>query len=166
MFLRVCALSLWEGRCHQGLLRSLLGAYLDVVCIPYTQRSDAQVLCACVCPNHGNSSTGLQHQQQQHCSFASVVPSPATRAGKPYSCGGQDVAHSSSTTLSGIVKTFFFIMLTTKHVLVVHFRTDSFDGVAPCSGFKYHVRTHNTNKILNTLSDRGVWCTWEARTKL
>ena len=72
-----------------------------------TQRSEAQFLCACVCPKHSNSSTGLQPQQQQQCSFASVFASPGTAAGKTCSCcwGGQDVSHSSSntvdTTLSG-----------------------------------------------------------------
>ena len=55
---------------------------LDVVCIPSTQRSEAQFLCACVCPHHSNCSTGLQHHQQQQCSFASVIPSPGTAAGK------------------------------------------------------------------------------------
>ena len=84
----------------------------DMVCIPSTQRSEAQFLCACVCPNHSNSSTGLQHHQQQQCSFTSVVPIPVTAAGKPcsYCCGGQDVSHSSSntvdTTLSGNVMIF------------------------------------------------------------
>ena len=41
--------------------------------VPSTQRSEAQVLCAglcpnhsnSLCPNHSNSSTGRQHQQQQ-----------------------------------------------------------------------------------------------------
>ena len=65
-------------------MSSLLAARvsLDVVCIPSTQRSEAQFLCACVCPNHSNSSTGLQHHQQQQCSFASVVASPGIAAGK------------------------------------------------------------------------------------
>ena len=43
-------------------------------------------LCACVCPNYSNSTTGLQHHQQQQCSFASVFTSPGTAAGKPCSC--------------------------------------------------------------------------------
>ena len=111
MFLRDCALSLRDGRCQGLLAAKPAGVSLDVVCIPSTQRSEAQFLCACVCPNHSNSSTGLQHQQQQQCSFASVVSSPGTAAGKPCSCccGGQDVSHSSSittvvdTTLSGNV---------------------------------------------------------------
>ena len=47
----------------------------------------AQVLRACVRPNHSNSSTGLQHQQQQYNSFASVVPNPCAAAGKPYTLG-------------------------------------------------------------------------------
>ena len=103
----VCALSLSEGRC-QGL-RSLFHpstyhpstyhVYL------YYQRSKAQVLCARVRPNHSNSSTRLQHQQQQ-CSVAWVVPSLGAAAGTPYSCCGKDVvtslqsSHSSSTTSS------------------------------------------------------------------
>ena len=64
--------------------------------IMYTlyQRSEAQVLCAFVCSNHSNSSTGLQHQKQQQYSFASVVPSPGIAAGKPYSCCGQGVVTS------------------------------------------------------------------------
>ena len=120
--------------CHGGtvdvracLLRSLLGVSLDVVCIPSTQRSEAQLLCACLCPNHSNSSTGLQHQQQtpaqQQRSSASVVPSPGTAAGKPCSCccGGQDVSHSSSNTvyatLSGNIMQFLLIILTTKRSL-------------------------------------------------
>ena len=51
--------------------------------------------------------------QQQQCSFASVVPSPGTAAGKPCSCccGGQDVSHSSSNTvdatLSGNIMQIF-----------------------------------------------------------
>ena len=89
---------------------------------------------ACVCPNHSNcsnSSTGLQYQQQQQqqCSFASVVPSPGTAAGKPCSCccGGQDVSHSSrnsvvDTTTSENVMPFLFIIIKTKWSL--HFRTD------------------------------------------
>ena len=87
-----------------GLLRSMLGVSLDVVCIPSTQRSEAQFLCACVSPTNGNSSTGLQHQQQQ-CSFASVVPTPGAAAGIPYSCccGGQDVSYSSSDNSSRAV---------------------------------------------------------------
>ena len=101
---------------------------LDVVCIPSTQKLEAQFLCACVCPNHSNSSTGLQHQQQQQCSFTSVVPSPGTAAGKPFSCccGGQDVSHSSSnavdTTLSGDKMQFLFIIPIDK--LALHSRRD------------------------------------------
>ena len=127
MFLRVCALSLRDGRC-QGLLAAQPagpGVSLDVVCIPSTQRSEAQFLCACVCPNHSNSSTGLQHQQQQQCSFASMVASPGTAAGKPCSCccGGQDVSHSSSNTSSRYHSVrkkndFFAIISTTTRYLV------------------------------------------------
>ena len=106
MFLRVCALSRRHGRCQGLLAAQPAGVSLDVVCIPSTQRSEAQFLCACVCANHSNSSTGLQHQQQQHqCSSASVVASPGTEAGKPCSCccGGYDVSHSRSTTVSNTV---------------------------------------------------------------
>ena len=37
--------------------------------------------------------------QQQQCSFASVVPSPGTAAGKPCSCccGGQDSLHKDES---------------------------------------------------------------------
>ena len=117
MFLSVCALTLRDSRC-QGLLAACVS--LDVVCIPFTYFSYAQFWCACVCPNHSNSSTGLQRQQQQQCSLTSVVPSPGTEAGKPCSCccGGQDVSHSSSntvdTTLSGNIMQFLFIILIDK----------------------------------------------------
>ena len=113
------------------MLRSLLVS-VDVVCIPSTQRSEAQFLCACVCPNHSNSSTGQQHQQQQQCSFASVVPSPGTAAGKPCSCccGGQDVSHSSSKhsrhTLSGNVMPLCSSYELNGHYISGHFsRTSS-----------------------------------------
>ena len=128
MFLRVCALSRRHGRCQGLLAAQPAGVSLDVVvCIPSTQRSEAQFLCACVCPNHSNSSTGLQHQQQQQqCSFASVVASPGTAAGKPCSCccDGQDVSHSSSNSRYHSVRKyniFLAIILTTK--LSLHFRT-------------------------------------------
>ena len=80
-----------------------------------------------MCPIHSNSSTGLQHQQQQQCSFTSVVPSPGAAAGKPCSCccGGQDVSHSSSntvdTTLSGDKMQFLFIIPIDK--LALHSRS-------------------------------------------
>ena len=91
------------------------------------RRGQRHSSCVRVCPNHSNSSTGLQHQQQQQCSFTSVVPSPGTAGGKPCSCccGGQDVSHNSSntvdTTLSGNVMPFLFIILTPNRSL--HFRT-------------------------------------------
>ena len=124
----------------------LLRVSLDVVCIPSTQRSEAQFLCACVCPNPSNSSTGLQHQQQQ-CSFTSVVPSPGTAAGKPCSCCccGQDVSHGSSNSqkipLSGNIMQFLFIILIDK--LPLHSRRDwsstVFGFLMPCwYSYSYH----------------------------
>ena len=126
-FLSVCALTLRDN-CStcQGLLAARMS--LDVVCIPSTYFIYAQFWCACVCPNHSNSSTGLQQQQQQQCSFTSAVPSPGTAAGKPCSCccGGQDVSHSSSntvdTTLSGNIMQFLFFILIDK--LSLHSRRD------------------------------------------
>ena len=102
MFLRVCALSLRDVRCQRPLATQPAGVSLHVVCIPSTQRSEAQFMCACVCPNHSNSSTRLQHQQQHQCSFASMVASPGTAAGKPCSCccGGYDVSHTAAVQLS------------------------------------------------------------------
>ena len=127
-------------------LRSQNGASLDVVCIPSNQRSEAHFLCECVCPNHSNSSTGLQHQQQQQCSFTPVVPSPGTALGKPCSCcGGQDVSHSSSNTvdiiLSGDIMQFLFIILIDK--LPLHSRRDwsstVFGFLMPCwYSYSYH----------------------------
>ena len=84
-------------------------------------------MCECVCPNHSNSSTELQHQQQQQCGFTSVFPSSGTAAVTPCSCcyGGQDFSHSSSNTvdtvLSGDTMYFFSVILKTK--LPSHFRT-------------------------------------------
>ena len=126
MFLRVCALSLRDGRCQGLLAAQPAGVSLDVVCIPSAQRSEAQFLCACVCPNHSNSSTGLQQQQQQQCSFASVFASPGTaqRVNPALAVAVGRMFHSSSsntvdTTLSGNM-IFFAIILTTK--LSLHFR--------------------------------------------
>ena len=66
-------------------------------------------------------NTTSQHQQrQQQRSFASVIPSLGTAAGKPCSCccGGQDVSHSScntvDATLSGKIRHFLLIILTSK----------------------------------------------------
>ena len=105
------------------------GVSLDVVGIPSTQRSEAQLLSACVCPNHSSSSIGLRHQQQQQCSFASVAASPGTAAGKPCSCccGGHDVSHTaccSSTvntvdiTLYGNLIQFLLIILKLKFLFI------------------------------------------------
>ena len=143
------------------LLRSLLGVSLDVVCIPSTQWSEAQFLCACVCPNHSNNRTGLQHhhQQQQQCSFASVVPSPGTAAGKPCSCccGGQDASHSSINTVDTSVRKCDDVFV--DHInneMVVTFPNRLVEGVAPCSGFECHVGTHIHSTIISTFSDRGI----------
>ena len=93
-------------------MSSLLAARvsLDVVCIPSTQRSEAQFLCACVCLNHSNSCTGLQNQQQQQCSFASVVASPGTAAGNPaLAVAVGRMFHTAAvvdTTLSGNIMIF------------------------------------------------------------
>ena len=98
-------------------------------------RGQAQFLCPCACPNHSNnSSAGLQHQQlQRQCSFASVVPTPGTAAGKPCSCllfrwAGDftQLLHSSNTvgtTLSGNkFNAFAVLILRTKRVIT--FPTD------------------------------------------
>ena len=141
------------------MLRSLLDLSLDEVCIPSTQGSEAQFLCACACPNHSNSSTGLQHQQRQQCSFASVVPSPGTAAGKPCSCccGGQDVSHSSSNTvdptLTENVMPLLFIILTTKWSL--HFRTDWSKEYHRVWVFKAMLVLIFI-PVIGTFSDRGI----------
>ena len=133
-----CVASCASQRLHSGCetvdVRACCATCLvcpsTVVCIPSTQWSEAQVLCACVCPNHSNNSTGLQHRQQRRCSFGSVVSSPGVAAGQPCSCCccGQDVSSSSSNIsravvvlLSVIVVYFWFIILTIKWSL--HFRT-------------------------------------------
>ena len=122
-------------------------------CVPrrglYTLHPEVrgQFLCACVCPNHSNSSTGLQHQQQQQCSFASMVASPGTAAGKPCSCccGGQDVSHSSSNTSSRYHSVrkkndFFAIISTTTRYLVNCYYISGHIGRTSSTAFGFLMR--------------------------
>ena len=144
MLLRVCALSLWDGSCQGLLAAHTAGVSFDVVCIPSTQRSEAQFLCACVCPNHSNNSTGLQHQQQEQCSFALVLPSPGTAAAKPCSfcCSGQDFSHCSSssvdTTLGNRIQLLLIILRTCRSL---PFRTYWSNG-------QHRVRVFNAMLVL------------------
>ena len=144
MFLRVCALPLRDGRCQGRLAAQPASVSLDLVCIPSTQRSEAQSLCACVRPNHSNSSTGLQHQQQQQCSFASVVPNPGAAAGKPYSLAVGTTCNVPSNvhTPAAVVQQYQPVRKCNSTVLLIstikwalNFRTEWNEGVAPCSDF-------------------------------
>ena len=85
VLLGVCALSPSEGRC-QGLRSLLCLSYVPCACIPSTQRSEAQVLCGCVCPNHSNGRTGLQQQQQHRtATAAAAVPAAVPAASRRWS---------------------------------------------------------------------------------
>ena len=133
---------------------------LGVVCIPSTQRSGTG-LCACVCPNHSNSSTGLQHQQQQYNSFASVVPNPGAAANKPYThavdrkCNVPSKVHTPAAVLQqhqSVRKCNSIVILILTTTWALNFRPEWDEGVAPCSDFYYPVGTHMNTKIHSTFS--------------
>ena len=134
-----CALSLWEGIDVRACASCFVSLDVYVYHLP---RGQAQVLCACVRPNHSNSSTGLQHQQQQYNSFASVVPNPGAAAGKPYTLAVDRTCNipSKVNTPAAVLEQYqpvrkcnsnVILILTTKWAL--NFRTEWGEVVALCS---------------------------------
>ena len=145
MFLRVCALSLRDGRCQGLLAAQPTGVSLDVVCIPSTQRSEATAAPDC---NTCSSSSAASRRWLRVLAPQRVNPALAVAVGMMFHTQQQYSSNTVDITLSGNIMQFLLIILKLNFLYIsgeISRRSSTVFGfLMPCwYSYSYHNNRYN-----------------------